>query len=164
MINQKLIDKIAKALLQKKETVGIAESVTSGNMQAALSLGESAALFLQGGITTYNVVQKCDHLGVDLSDAITSNCVSQEVSSQMAESACTLFSASWGIACTGYATHFIPHTDKGLFACYAIARNGKTVKKGRISSSARTARNVQLDYTEKVLSEFLKVISNRRAR
>ena len=158
MSAQKIIDDITKVLLRKKQTVAVAESVTSGNIQAALSLGDDAALFLQGGITAYNVVQKCDHLAVNLSDAIASNCVSELVASQMAESVCSLFSSSWGIACTGYATPFPPHTDGGLFACLAIAFNGKVVRKATIKSVAKTAKNVQLEYTEKVLGEFLTAI------
>ncbi len=158
MPDQKIIDEIAKLLLGRKHTVSVAESVTAGNVQAALSLGEMAGMFLQGGITAYNLVQKRDHLQVDISDAVASNCVSELVSSQMADAVCRMFSSNWGIAITGYATAFPPHTDEGLFACYAISFEEKTVSKGTMNTSAKSARSVQLDYTEQLLKVFAKAL------
>ncbi|RYG46557.1 MAG: damage-inducible protein CinA, partial [Chitinophagaceae bacterium] len=122
---EKIIEDLRKILTAKKQTVSVAESVTSGSLQTAFSLGEGASLFFMGGITVYNVVQKYLHLDVDISDAVASNCVSVEVSSQMAEAACRMFSSTWAIGITGYSTPMPPHTDNGLFACYAIALNGK---------------------------------------
>lgn len=162
MTIQKTIDAISKALLKRNETVSAAESVTAGNIQASLSLGDSAALYFQGGITAYNVVHKCDFLNVNLSDAISSNCVSEKVAGQMAVAACEMFSSSWSIACTGYATPFPPHTDDGLFAFYAIARNGKVLSARKITAHAKVAKRVQEEYTVTVLTAFLNLLRKHR--
>ncbi len=163
-ILEKLIDDIRKILIQKKQTVSVAESVTSGSLQVALSLGEGASLFFMGGITVYNLAQKYFHLNVNLSDAVASNCVSIEVSSQMAEACCKMFSSNWAIGITGYATEMPPHTDEGLFACYAIAFNGKTLRSGKITSAAATAKKVQEEYTLAALGEFLKACKAARRK
>ncbi|RYF81161.1 MAG: hypothetical protein EOO03_16855 [Chitinophagaceae bacterium] len=155
---EKLVDDLRKILIAKKQTVSAAESVTSGMLQLAFSLGEGASLYFMGGITVYNIAQKNSHLNVDLSDAVATNCVSVEVSAQMAEACCEMFSSTWAIGITGYATEMPPHTDKGLYACYAIAMKGKTVKSGKLAASAGTARKVQEEYTNLVLKEFLKVL------
>jgi len=65
MFDKKLIDFIAKELLNRNESVAIAESVTGGLLQAAFSIAENASQFFQGGVTAYNVGQKYRHLLVD---------------------------------------------------------------------------------------------------
>ncbi len=49
----KNIDEAGKILLKKRKTLAVAESVTAGNLQAALSLATYAQLFFQGGITMW---------------------------------------------------------------------------------------------------------------
>jgi nicotinamide-nucleotide amidase len=57
-----IVDKAGQLLMKKKNTIAVAESVTSGNIQAVLSLAKDATAFFQGGITVYNIGQKCRHL------------------------------------------------------------------------------------------------------
>lgn len=79
----------AGTLINKKQmTLAVAESVTSGNIQAAFSLATDSTTFFQGGITSYNIGQKCRHLLVEPTHAIASNCVSKNVSEQMAQQTC----------------------------------------------------------------------------
>jgi nicotinamide-nucleotide amidase len=50
MFNKVLLDEIAQILIKKKQSVAVAESVTSGLLQAAFSNAEEASLFFQGAL------------------------------------------------------------------------------------------------------------------
>ena len=104
MFNDKNLKSIGKKMLRKKETIAIAESVTSGLLQFAFSTIKDASCFYQGGITAFNIGQKFKHLQVDPVHALAVNCVSQKVSEEMAKQVCILFKSDWGIGVTGYAT------------------------------------------------------------
>ena len=88
--NRALIERIGNKLLTKKQTIAVAESVTSGHLQAALSLAPDASRFFQGGITAYNVGQKYRHLPVEPTHALQCNAVSEKVSADMAQGVCRL--------------------------------------------------------------------------
>jgi len=84
-------------------TLGVAESLTGGQVQARIVAIPGASEFFLGGITAYALAQKQRHLGVDRATAQAVNGVSAEVARQMARGACALFGADLGIATTGYA-------------------------------------------------------------
>jgi nicotinamide-nucleotide amidase len=50
---QSQIERVRRSLLKRKETIAVAESVTSGLLQAALAQAECASELYQGGITAY---------------------------------------------------------------------------------------------------------------
>ena len=66
LFEKKHIETIKNVLLERKETISIAESVTGGLLQFALSMSDDAIKFFQGGITAYNIGQKARHLHIDL--------------------------------------------------------------------------------------------------
>lgn len=134
------INSIKDALREKNETIAVAESVTAGLMQAALSSADEAMKFFQGGITTYNVGQKYRHLLVDPIHALSCNCVSERVAQEMAVNICELFRSDWGIGITGYASP-VPESTFQLYAYYAIGYRGDVVLSGKINTQ-------QMDFTE----------------
>ena len=141
-------------MLKKNQTLAVAESVTSGHLQAAFSLADGATDFFQGGITAYNLGQKARHLKVDPIHALYSNCVSDRIAEEMALQALSLFSSDWAIAITGYAAP-IPELDiRNLFAYYSIAFKNKIVLSKKITAGNVGIYEVQVFYTETVLKEF----------
>src|SRR5688500_8119093 len=84
MYNEKVVNEIGGYLLKQEFTIAAAESVTSGHLQAALSMGIDASSFLQGGITVYNAGQKTRHLNIEPVHAQKVNCVDARVAAQMA--------------------------------------------------------------------------------
>ena len=76
LFDKKAIEAIRRFLLEHRETIAVAESVTSGFIQAAFSTAEEASQFYQGGITAYNFCQKFSHLRVEPLEALACNCVS----------------------------------------------------------------------------------------
>lgn len=149
------LDIIAKHLVKRGETLAVAESVTSGNLQAALSLATKATEFFQGGITAYNTGQKSRHLHVDPITADRTNCVSEDIARSMAQGACKLFSSNWGIAVTGYAAPVPALKVKNeLFAWYSIAYNNQVVITKKIVTERMTMKNVQTFFVRSILSDF----------
>jgi nicotinamide-nucleotide amidase len=150
-----VLKSISKHLVSKGETLAIAESVTSGRLQAELSLADKATDFFQGGLTAYNLGQKVRHLHVDPIAAGRSNCVSLQISSTMALSVCNLFSSDWGIAVTGYASPMPERkVQKILFAWLAIAYHGLVVSTQKIELKKISMLQAQEYYVKTILVSF----------
>ena len=93
LFDKKILETVGKKLLRKKQTVAVAESVTSGLLQLAFSSIQDAVKFFQGGVTVYNLGQKYKHLKVEPIHALSVNCVSQQVANEMAFHICDHYSS-----------------------------------------------------------------------
>lgn len=102
-------------------TLSVAESLTSGRIQARIGAISGASHFFLGGITAYTLEQKVRHLGVDRVSAAAFNSVSAEVAAQMACGACVLFGSDLALATTGYAEPSVEWNVPHPFAWYALA-------------------------------------------
>lgn len=147
------IDNIRTALVTHKQTVAVAESVSSGLLQAALSSAQDASMFFEGGITAYNIRQKIRHLHINEEKAKECNCVSQATAIEMALGVCDLFKSDWGISVTGYSSP-IKKSGFAIYAYAAIAKHGHAVKAARIELGNETNENAQLAYMMQVLEMF----------
>jgi nicotinamide-nucleotide amidase len=145
-------------MLKSNQTVAVAESVTAGHIQAALSQAEFALQFFQGGITAYNLAQKYKHLQVEPIHAQQCNCVSEKVVMEMADNVCTLFKSDWGIAITGYATPMPEFSVEEPFAFFSFSFRGKNLEVKRIHTSINNSWEVQRFFTEEVIKEFASLI------
>src|SRR5690606_29379780 len=152
--NVKEIDLIARVLQERKETLAIAESVTAGYLQTAISQANDASCFFQGGITAYNLGQKAKHLGIDPIHAETCNCVSIQTARQMALGAAALFSSQWGIGITGYATAVESIAIKRPFAFYAIAYGSEILVADSVTSPKPEGKNSQEYFARETLKLF----------
>ena len=146
-----LVNNIKDALISKDETLAVAESVTSGHLQAAFSLADNATLFFQGGITAYHLAQKYRHLQIDPIYASKVNCVSERIAAEMATGVCRLFSSGYGISITGYASEIPEMNIYELYAFMAFAKEEKILTSQRITTNKKTMLEAQLDYTDQVL-------------
>jgi nicotinamide-nucleotide amidase len=95
MFDSKAINTIRDTLIERKESLSVAESVTSGFLQASLATAEKALQFFEGGITTYNINQKVKHLHIDKEKGEACNCVSEEIANEMAKGVCRLFGGAF---------------------------------------------------------------------
>ena len=156
-----VLNNIGRLLMEEKETIAVAESVTSGTIQTMLSSAMNATFFYQGGITAYNLDRKANLLNVDEDHAAGCNCVSEKVAAQMAYGVCRLFESGYGIGITGYASP-IPEKDLyDLFAFYAIAHHGKVIGQGKLSTDKDDPKKAQQDYAEQVLQIFEKQLATK---
>lgn len=161
MYPKHIIQEIKDQLVKECHTLAVAESVTAGHLQAALSLAEGASFFFHGGITAYNLGQKARHLKVNPILADSCNCVSEKVTAQMARAAIEMFSSEWSIAITGYAT---PLPELGVherFAYVSIAFRDQLLVTKKIKSERHDALECQLFYTEHALLEFERILKTR---
>ncbi len=163
MTNENLLNTIRDHLLHEKETIAVAESVTSGMLQFSFSQVEEASLFYEGGITVYNLQQKVRQLAVDPIHARQTNCVSEKVAEQMAKHVARLFSSNWGIGITGYAAP-VPEGNNEVYAHIAIAHGKNICYKGRIEASEKNSMEAnQHYYTKATLSQLLACLEQVRS-
>jgi nicotinamide-nucleotide amidase len=153
LFNRKILDRIGKQLLKKKETIAVAESVTAGLLQFSFSTIPDAANFFQGGLTAYNLGQKFRHLDVEPIHAKAVNCVSQKVAKEMATHVIEKYASDWGIGITGYATP-VPESDDKVFAYYSIFYKNKNMGQGKISPVIADPKDLQIRYVNEVLKKL----------
>ena len=158
MFDKKLIDDIGNKLKEKNQSIAVAESVTGGLLQAAFSNAKEASFFFQGGITAYNIGQKCRHLLVEPLHALECNCVSELISQQMSKNVCHLFLSDYGIGITGYAATMPEKNINDLFAYYSISLKEKIIESGKITTDAEEGLPAQLFYIDQVLKIFKKLL------
>lgn len=149
--DQKTINEIKEMIKAQQASIAVAESVTSGQLQGALSLAEGASEYFQGGITCYNLGQKTRHLNIEPILAEKSSCIHRKIAADMALAVSKLFISDYGIGITGYAT-IVPEIEgEGLFAFVAISYQAEVVLQERITSTKTDQLSVQVDYTQQVL-------------
>jgi len=156
--NQQQLGAIQKYFLVRAETLSVAESVTAGWLQAAISDSPEAAKFFQGGITTYNLGQKSRHLKINPIHAFGCNSVSATVALEMANGAAQLFSSDWAIGITGYASP-VPESDGQLYAFYAITYQQNLVMSDKLEPRMGSSTDVQLGYVNTIVKTFSDYLS-----
>lgn len=161
LYNEIMLNDIKDHLLAFKETLAVAESVTSGHLQAAFSAAKEAMNFFQGGITTYNLGQKCRHLSIEPIHAEKCDCISEEVARQMALKSTELFLSNFGIGITGYATKVPEKEADVLFSYFAIAYNKEIIHSGKIISKKESSVEVQVDYSNQVIEILFQLLHKR---
>lgn len=161
--NRDVVNKIKDTLIKREETIAVAESVTSGLLQASLSLAVDAMQFYQGGITTYNIGQKAMHLNVEPIHALKVNCVSENVATTMAINCSAMFNSMWAVGITGFASP-VPESNNKLYAFYTIVYNDEIVCAEKITASKGEPFEVQLFYTECVLKDLLACINRQNKK
>ncbi len=164
MYDSNVIARIKHHMLNEHQTIAVAESVTSGHLQAALASAEFASKFFQGGITTYNLGQKARHLKVEPIHAETCNCVSEKIAGEMALNVTDLFSSDWGLGITGYAAPVPECNVHEPFAYYAISYRGKLLDQKFISAEKANAMKVQIFYVNKILNALDDLIIETKNR
>ena len=158
LYNPIMLNDIKDYLKANHHTLSVAESVTSGHLQAAFSSAKEASIFFQGGITTYNLGQKCRHLNIEPIAAEQCSCISEDVAIKMAFGSEKLFLSSYAIGITGYATPMPKNDIYGLFAYYAISFRGTIKASDKITTEKQDPVDVQIAYTNQVIEIFFKLL------
>ena len=97
------IEKVNRTLRNRSETISVAESVTGGELAAALTkLPGSSEVFL-GGVVAYSNESKIRDLGVSKRLIKKFGVYSEEVALQMASGVREKFNSDWSIASSGVA-------------------------------------------------------------
>ncbi|QJB30686.1 CinA family protein [Chitinophaga oryzae] len=161
-MNLDTINRIRTILMNRQQTLAVAESVTAGMLQVAFSSADKASEFFQGGITTYNLGQKARHLHLDPIHGQRCNCVSAETARTLSENCCSFFSSHWGIGITGYASTVPEEGITELYSYYSIAADGQEMKSARITPPPGMDNPIAVRYfyTNTVIDILLDVLTN----
>ena len=143
-------------------TLAVAESLTSGRLQAAIGAISGASDFFLGGITAYSIEQKARHLGVDPVQAAACDAVSPSIAALMAAGACRLFGSDFGVGTTGYAEPYPVHGVDHPFAYWAVAHQGRAVRGGRIDGPGLSRVAMQDAVVAEVLAALVSVVRSQR--
>ena len=93
---QELAEKVAELAGQANFTVGVAESLTGGQISVALAAAPDAGDWYRGGVVAYNEDVKYELLGVPEGPVVSLACAQQ-----MAEGSARLLGADYAVAVTG---------------------------------------------------------------
>lgn len=94
---------VGAALLDRGETVAVAESCTGGLLGAAITEVSGSSAWFPGGVLSYANDVKVRELGVSAEDLDRVGAVSEEVARQMADGVRARFGTTYGIGITGVA-------------------------------------------------------------
>jgi len=150
-----------KALLlaSPRLSLAVAESLTSGRLQARVGSISGASAFFLGGITAYSTDEKVRHLGIDRAEAEAVNSVSARVAEQMACGACRLFGSDLGVATTGYAEPDPQREVREPQAFWALAWRGADhtwlTRTGKVVCPGATRVVAQTMIADTALAEML---------
>ncbi|WEH36210.1 nicotinamide-nucleotide amidohydrolase family protein [Streptomyces sp. AM 4-1-1] len=95
--------RVLKLLLERGETVAVAESLTGGLVAAELTAAPGSSQTFRGSVTAYATGLKRDVLGVDGDLLARNGAVDPGVARQMAAGVRRVLGADWGAATTGVA-------------------------------------------------------------
>jgi len=94
---------LVRLLVERKETIAMAESCTGGFLANEITNVAGASKVFVAGCVTYSNEEKIRSLGVSRDSLETFGAVSEEVATEMAEGARARTGATYGIATTGIA-------------------------------------------------------------
>jgi len=98
-----LIQRIAVALIRRKERLGTAESCTGGMIAAACTELAGSSQWFERGVVSYSNQAKTELLGVPPGLIETSGSVSEDVARHMARGLLAHAPLDWAVAVTGIA-------------------------------------------------------------
>jgi len=94
---------IAKLLINKKQTLAVAESCTGGIIASSITQNEGVSAFFKGAVVTYHTSSKSGILDIDKSIIDEHSVVSKAIAKSMAISVKKKFNSDYAIATTGNA-------------------------------------------------------------
>jgi nicotinamide-nucleotide amidase len=98
-----LIQRLALALIRRKERMGVAESCTGGLMAAACTALAGSSQWFERGVVSYSDQAKTELLGVPPALIGLHGAVSEAVAGHMARGLLAHAPLDWALACTGVA-------------------------------------------------------------
>jgi nicotinamide-nucleotide amidase len=102
-VTREVAQEVHEVLLERGETVAVAESLTGGALGAALVAVPGVSATFRGGVIAYATQLKAELLGVDAALLARRGPVDPDVAVAMAVGVRQRLGATWGLATTGVA-------------------------------------------------------------
>lgn len=124
-----LIQRIAVALIRRKECMGVAESCTGGLIGAACTSLSGSSQWFERGVVSYSDQAKTELLGVPPALIALHGSVSEAVAGHMARGLLAHAPLDWALAVTGIAGPTGGSADKPVGTVWlALAHNGRLLR------------------------------------
>ncbi len=120
--------RVGELLLEKRKTVGVAESLTGGKIASTLVSVPGASQYFTGGFITYTATLKQQLLGVSKTMIDEFTVVSKEVAEAMAKGCLEKLQTNYAIAVTGNAGPTTDCNDKSVGLVYIAIATKKRVE------------------------------------
>lgn len=135
---------VGKLLHDRKETIGLVESCTSGAVTSALTSVPGSSEYVEGGLVTYSYALKEKLVGVNAITLIEKGAVSEETVREMADGGRKNLGVDWCIAISGIAGPGGGTEDKPVGTVwFAVSGKDRTFSKKFLFGDNRE-RNVQM--------------------
>ena len=155
--NTSLAQVIGNILLNRTQTISVAESCTGGLIASTLTDIPGASHWFERGWTTYSNASKIEEVGVGALRITMNGAVSEDVSRAMAEGAMKVSGSQWGLSTTGIAgpSGGTPEKPVGTIWIAVASRDQTTAKLCNLPDTRELfkirARNAALFYLYKRL-------------
>lgn len=134
---------VAQMLLERGETLSVAESCTGGYLASRFTAMSGASAYFNGGVVAYANEVKSSVLGVDMADIERFGAVSEQVAIQMADGVRRLCGSTYALSTTGIAGPDGGSPEKPVGMVWiALSTPEKTVAQ-RIVFGALRAPNIE---------------------
>lgn len=131
---------LARLLLERGETVSVAETTAGGLVSAALVAIPGSSAYFDRGIVAYSKVSKVDSLGIDEAVLEANGAVSEGTAAEMACAIRRLSGSTYGLAETGIAGPIRGRSPKPIgTVSLAVASPVATVTQEVVLDGDRTA-------------------------
>ena len=149
-----IAEKIAAHLIERRETIAIAESSTGGLIAAALIAVPGASAYFIGGAVIYTRTARAALLGIGDSDMDGLRPATEAYASLFARRARALNGATWGLGETGASGPTgNRYGDPAGHSCIAVA--GSAIERAITLETGSADRRANMDAFAKRALEFL---------
>ncbi len=118
---------IGQLLIEKGQTLAVAESCTGGNIAKRITSVPGASRYFIGGIVAYNKMIKIEELQVDEKTIAENSIVSAQVAEAMAKGIQQKYHSDYAIATTGNAGPTTDDTDKTVGTVFIAIATPTTI-------------------------------------
>ena len=150
--------KVVHALVERRETLGVAESLTGGQLASTLVSVAGVSAAFRGGMVVYATELKHSLVGVPEELLAERGPVDPDVALELAAGARTRCGADWGLATTGVAG---PEPQDGnpvgLVYVAVAGAGGSEVRELHLEGSRTEIRSASVVAALDLLSEQLKI-------
>jgi len=136
-------------------TLSVAESCTGGLVSDRITNVAGSSDYFEGGVVSYSIKAKAQHLGIPLKYIERYGAVSRQVAKRMAEGVRKVFRTTLGLSITGVAgpTGGTKKTPVGTVFIAVAGERGTPVKKSKLKGSRREIKEEAAEKSLQLLCE-----------
>ncbi len=139
-----LAEVVGKLLVERGQTLAVAESCTAGRISAEIAAIPGASRYLVGGAIVYSNAEKIRQCGVDARVIAEEGAVSEQVARALADGIRERASADWGLSVTGIAGPGGGSAEKPVGTVHVAVANARRIEHRRMHFPYDRNRNISM--------------------